>query len=350
MSYSINEIKNKVAKLPKVDLAFLPTPLYKLEKLSEILDINLFIKRDDFTGKNLFGGNKTRKLEFLIGKALKEKCYHVFTFGATQSNHAMQTAWAARLNNLNPILYLTAVVSPDEKDLKANLLLDKVYDAEIHLVYPENGESFADAEKRSVKMAEDHFKELEESGQKSMIIPMGGANEVGSVGYIAMMVELFDQAKSIGLTFDKLYHATGSGGTMAGIIAGKQLLGWDLEVQSMAALDISSDYLERCINLTNRTLEYANFNEEVKPDYFNIFKDSFLPGYEIPSEAGSKAIKLLARTEGLLLDPVYTGKAFGQMLKDIESGKISKGSNIIFLHTGGATGLFSEKEIIGDIL
>ena len=133
MSISTKEARAHIEMVPRAGLGFFPTPLYKLEKMSKELGINLFIKRDDFTGKNLFGGNKTRKLEFLIGKAIEGKCEYVFTYGATQSNHAMQTIWSAVSNGLKPVVYLAAVVEPDEKDMRANLLLDKIFDAEIHI-------------------------------------------------------------------------------------------------------------------------------------------------------------------------------------------------------------------------
>ena len=220
MSITIKEATDMLSKMPRKKLGFFPTPLCRLDALSEELGINLWIKRDDFTGSNLFGGNKTRKLEFLIGKAAEEGAECVFTYGATQSNHAMQTAWAAAKNGLKPILYLAAVVPPDPEDFKANLLLDGIFGAEIHVVDLEEGESFADAEKRSFKMGKEHIARLAEEGVKSYDIPMGGANKYGSLGYVNAMVEIAGQMESEGLHFDHMYHSTGSGGTMAGLVAG----------------------------------------------------------------------------------------------------------------------------------
>ena len=350
MCISINNAKLLLSAKPKVDLGFFPTPLCKLENLSRDLGINLYVKRDDFTGKNLFGGNKTRKLEYLIGKALDDKCEYVFTYGATQSNHAMQTVWSAVSNGLKPILYLTAVVAPDENDIKSNLLLDRIFDAEIHIVNLLENESFAEADIRTQAMGADHIKRLESDGHKCMNIPMGGANEIGSAAYIGGFIELCEQAQEMGISFDHLYHAAGTGGTMAGLVAGKKLIGSDINIQSVIVLPPSQNYISSKVELTNKTLEYIQADIRVDNADFNLITEFYAPGYECPSESSTEAIKLLAKKEGLLLDPVYTGKAFAALIHDARTGKISKGSNVVFLHTGGATALFAEKIILGDII
>ena len=198
MALTISEVRELLNKLPKTNLGFFPTPLYKLENLSAELGIELYIKRDDFTGSNLFGGNKTRKLEYLIGKAKAGGCDHVFTYGAVQSNHAMQTVWAATKNGIKPVIYLAAIVPIDENDIKANLLLDRIYDAEIHIVEPLEGESFMETEDRSFEMAKEHIARLEAEGHKCMNIPVGGADETGSLGYIGGITELYEQADDFG--------------------------------------------------------------------------------------------------------------------------------------------------------
>lgn len=350
MCVNINDAKSLFSSLPRTKLGFFPTPLYKLENVSALLDINLYVKRDDFTGKNLFGGNKTRKMEYLIGKALNDKCEYVFTYGATQSNHAMQTAWAAVSNQLKPVLYLTAVVTPDDNDVKSNLLLDKIFDAEIHLVNLLENESFIEADVRSLAMAAEHIKNLESGGHKCMNIPMGGANEIGSAAYIGGFIELYGQTRDMDARPDYLYHATGSGGTMAGLVAGQKLIGTGTNIQSIVVLDIDEDYLKKKAALANAALEYIGAGITVERADFNIRTEFYAPGYECPNAGATEAIKLLAKQEGLLLDPVYTGKAFAALLHDVRSGKISRGSNVVFLHTGGATALFAEKKIIGDIL
>ena len=350
MAVTINEAKAMLSKAPRVSLGFFPTPLHRLDALSEELGVNLWIKRDDFTGSNLFGGNKTRKLEFLIGKAVADGAECVFTYGATQSNHAMQTSWAAAKNGLKPILYLAAVVPPNPDDYKANLLLDGIYGAEIHVVDLEEGESFADAERRSFKMGKEHIARLEEQGIKSYDIPMGGANEYGTLGYVNAMVELAEQMEEADLQFDYMYHSTGSGGTMAGLMAGRNLLGLDMQIHSITAMDVDEKYAARASRNANGALELIGADVSVSEDDFIIDQNHYGPGYECPSDEATEAIKLLARKEGILVDPVYSGKAFAGLIADVRSGRIPAGSKVLFVHTGGSTVFFAEKEILGDLI
>lgn len=349
MEYS--EVKTMLGKLPKAELGFFPTPFYKLRHLSKELGVNLYIKRDDFTGMNLFGGNKVRKLQYLIGDALSQGCEYVFTFGATQSNHAMQTVSVCRRCGLKPVLYLVAIVEPDQEDVRSNLLLDQIMGAEIHIVNMLPGEEEADAEKRSVCMAREHMKRLEAEGHKCYEVPMGGASPIGSVGFIEGFGEMMEQAiQVIGKEPDYIFHATGTGGTMAGLLAGRALLDSQVPVISINVSWKDPGYPGRCGDLANESLKLLGMaplidgirDSRIDPNYYQ-------PGYEIPNEEASKAICLLAKKEGLLIDPVYTGKAFAGMLDYIRTGKVKQGSNVVFLHTGGATALFAEKEILGNL-
>lgn len=349
MALSTTEARSLLNKLPKTNLGFFPTPLYKLDKLSDELGIELYIKRDDFTGSNLFGGNKTRKLEYLIGKAKADGCDHVFTYGAVQSNHAMQTIWAAAKNGIKPVVYLAAIVPIDENDIKANLLLDRIFDAEIHIIEPLEGESFMETEERSFKMGEEHIKRLETEGHKCMNIPVGGADETGSLGYISGITELYNQADDMGIEFDYLYHATGSGGTMAGMMAGRNLLGRSTVIRSISAMEIGKSYAKHAASLSNGALALMGIDPLVTAEDFCPDDNYYAPGYECPNEATTAAIKLLAKNEGVLVDPVYSGKAFSALLDHIKTGKIEPGSKVVFVHTGGATVFFAEKEILGDI-
>ena len=350
MTVTVSDAKNMLSRMPRVSLGFFPTPLCRLDGISEELGVNVWIKRDAFTGSNLFGGNKTRKLEFLIGKAVADGAECVFTYGATQSNHAMQTSWAAAKNGLKPILYLAAVVPPDPDDFKANLLLDGIYGAEIHIVDLEDGESFADAERRSFQMGRDHIARLEEEGVKSYDIPMGGANEYGTLGYVNAMVELAGQMEDADLHFDHLYHSTGSGGTMAGIVAGRNLLGMDMQVHSITAMEVDEKYAGRAARNANGALELIGANVRVAEEDYIIDQNHYGTGYECPSEEATEAIRLLARREGVLVDPVYSGKAFAGLISDARSGRIPAGSDVLFVHTGGSTVFFAEKEIIGELV
>lgn len=338
-------------RMPKVELGFFPTPFYKLEHLSKEWGVNLYIKRDDFTGMNLFGGNKIRKLQYLIGDAAARGCEYVFTFGATQSNHAMQTVSACRRCGLKPVLYLVAIVEPDEEDIRSNLLLDKIMGAEIHIVKMEPGEEESNAEERSVRMAREHMKRLEEEGHRCYEVPMGGASPVGSVGFIEGYVELMEQTEKLGIHPDYMFHGTGTGGTMAGLAAGRVLTGSDTTIVSINVSWKDEGYPERTKELANESLSLIGADVKVDAGR-DIHTDLnyYLPGYEIPNEAATEAILLLAQKEGLFIDPVYTGKAFAGMLDYIRSQKVPQGSNVVFWHTGGATALFAEKEILGKIV
>lgn len=171
MSQTLEDAEKLFQPLPHVRLGFFPTPFYKLDRLSEKLGVNLYIKRDDFTGMNLFGGNKIRKLEYLLGEAKAFGCEYAITYGATQSNHAMETAAACRRCGIKPILYLTAVVEPDEKDVRANLLLDKILGVELHIVDIKPGETEDEAEARSFQMGAERAAELNASVIPVMTFP-----------------------------------------------------------------------------------------------------------------------------------------------------------------------------------
>lgn len=348
---TLQEARQLLTALPKAELGFFPTPFYKLERLSDQLGVNLYIKRDDFTGISLFGGNKIRKLEYLLGDAEQKGCEYIFTFGATQSNHAMQTVSACRRRGLKPVLYLVAVVKPDENDLRSNLLLDQIMGAEVHVVEILDGENEDQADERALQMAREQMKRLEAEGHRCYEVPMGGASDVGSVGFIEGFVELAEQLQAAGIHADYVFHATGTGGTMAGMQAGRKLLGSDTEIISINVSAKDDSYLHKTADLANRSLELIGAADVHVDAYEDIHTDLnyYLPGYEIPNEQSSEAIRLLAREEGLLIDPVYTGKAFAGMLDYICSGKVKAGSSVVFWHTGGATALFAEKEILGDL-
>lgn len=343
-----SQAEKHLSSQPKKSIGFFPTPLHKLETLSQELGVNLYLKRDDLTGISLFGGNKMRKLEYLMGDAIAKGCDTVFTFGATQSNHAMQTISACRKFGLTPILYLTAIVEPDEEDLRANLLLDKILGAEIHLVSIK-GTTEAQADEKAIEQAYEHAKKLAAQGHKCYMIPMGGACPVGSAGFVSGFVEMDQQLREIGIHGDCLFHATGTGGTLAGLAAGKALVKSDIRIYSIHVSPKPPEHRDKIVQMANDTLVYLNSDAVVDKDDLNLDLNYYAPGYEIPNEPATKAIQLLARKEGIFLDPVYTGKGFAGMLDYIRSGKIPQGSTVVYWHTGGATALFAEKEILGSV-
>ncbi len=213
------------------------------------------------------------------------------------------------------------------------------------------GESEAQAEERSFQLGAEEAAWLEAAGHRCYDVPMGGASPVGSAGFVSGWVELMEQGKAMGLAPDYVCHATGTGGTLAGLAAGRALLGQEQKtaILSVAVSPKDEGYEERTAALANRTLELLKASERVAPKDLWVERDYYAPGYEIPNEAGNEAIRLLARTEGILLDTVYSGKGFAGMLDQIRKGRIPQGSRVVYWHTGGATALFAEREIIGDL-
>ena len=227
-------------------------------------------------------------------------------------------------------------MEPDEEDIRANLLLDKILGAEVHIVDIQPGESKAEAEERSIRMGREHMARLEAEGHKRYEVPIGGASPVGSVGFIEGFTELMEQAEQM-IGKDRLS-------------AGRALKGAKVPVISINVSLKDDGYPKRCAALANESLKVLGIEPMVEQERdVRTDLNYYHPGYEIPSESASEAIRLLAETEGLLVDPVYTGKAFAGMLDYIRTGKVEPGSNVVFLHTGGATALFAEKEILGKL-
>ncbi len=344
----IIEARTLLETMPKVKLGFFPTPLHRLDRLSEKLGVEIYLKRDDLTGISQFGGNKMRKLEYLMADALKENADTVYTYGAGQSNHAMQTATACNRMGLHPLLFLTDIIGSDLSHPEGNILLDRILGAEIHLE-PLQGENIEETSRRAQQKAKDRISFLEKEGRKCYEIPMGGANAIGSLGFAEAFVEVAEELQLRGMEADYLYHATGTGGTLAGLLAGKKLLDSKMRIMSIGVGIGGDGYKEKVMEMANGALELLKREERVCDEDIEIFKEFYGEGYEVPSARGSSAIRLLARTEGVFLDPVYTAKAFSGMLDHIENGIIEKGTKVVFWHTGGATALFAERKILGDI-
>ena len=339
-------------KLPREKLGFYPTPLHPLETLSRETGVNLYIKREDFSGISLFGGNKIRKLEYLLGQAKAEGAEYVFTYGATQSNHAMETASACRRCGLKPVLFLYALVPPKEENLLGNLMLDRIYGAELHITLPRPGETPSQLKQRNNEEGAAYRQQLEAKGHRCYDIPVGGATALGSVGFVQCFEELEEQMAALNAPMDYLFHATGSGGTLAGLLAGRALRGSSTKIVSIHVNAKGPEYRTQVAALANETLTLLGAGEGIRVSESELCLDTgyYLPGYEQPNEASTQAILTLARKEGLLIDPVYTGKGFAGMLDYLKTGKVPPGSNVVFLHTGGATALFAEKQILGDLL
>jgi len=328
-----------LSHLPRVQLVHTPTPLEFLPNLTKALNgPQIYIKRDDATGLAT-GGNKTRKLEFLIGDALAKGATHVLTQGATQSNHVRQTIAAANKFGLKASVLLEQRVSDgtDEYYNNGNLLLDEILGATSIEVVPGGTDMVAALEAKA--------KELELQGERPYIIPGGGSNAIGALGYVTTAIELINQLNQIQLAPTHLVHATGSTGTQAGLLAGIAATHSNLPVLGISVRAEKSKQEENVYKLTRATLEHLGLSADLIAREKVIANSDYVgDGYGIPTDSMVEAVELLARTEGILLDPVYSGKGFAGLVDLIRQGHFTKDDKVIFLHTGGAVGLFGYRK------
>jgi L-cysteate sulfo-lyase len=327
------------ARFPRVHLAHLPTPLEPMERLSKHLGgPRLWIKRDDCTGLST-GGNKTRKLEFLMGDALAKGADTVITQGATQSNHARQTAAAAAKLGLACHILLedrTGNNAPDYT-LNGNVLLDRLHGATISK-RPGGADMNAEMEALAAK--------LRDEGKKPYVIPGGGSNPVGALGYANCALELLHQANEMGVKIDHIVQATGSAGTQAGFVAGLVALNANIPVLGISVRAPKAKQEQAVFDLAVRSAEHFGAPGVVKREHIVANSDYVGPGYGLPTDGMREAVKIAARLEGILLDPVYTGKGFDGLIDHVKKGFFKKDSNVVFLHTGGSAGLFGYSDAL----
>ncbi len=330
--------RSLLSSFSRIPLAHLPTPLEPLERLSKTLGgPQLYIKRDDCTGLAT-GGNKTRKLEFLMGDALGKGADIVLTAGGLQSNHARQTAAAAARCGLACELFLEAVpgTPAQDYDRNGNLLLDRMLGAAVHRC-PSDGSLLENMAARA--------EELHAEGRKPYVVPVGGSNGIGALGYVDCALELLEQASDSDLEISHIVMATGSGGTQAGLLAGLRAAGSET---SLIGINVSASEADQKAKLQPVLEEAFALLDLASPPEAAVICDGghYLPGYGIPSEATLAAVKLVAETEAILLDPVYTGKAMAGLIAMIRAGELTRRDKVVFLHTGGAAGLFAYETLL----
>jgi len=306
--------------LPKVSLGLFPTPIHRLDRISEELGTNVYIKRDDLTGVGL-GGNKVRKLEFLLADAQEKGAEVVFTTGGAQSNHAMLTAACANKLGMEAILILK------ERGVTArrgNQLLEHLMGTDVRFMDTDDYEDIYEEMDRVGKAL----------GRPYYKIPCGGSNALGAMGYIACVKEIAEQ----GMSFDHIICATGSGGTHAGIALGTRLFMPETHVTGMMV--DSEPFDEIVSSLINEASKLLDTDIAVTPEDVSL-RDQCGPGYAIASKEGNEAIALMAQKEGIFLDPVYSGKSFAGLIAMAREGRFGPDDKVLFLHTGGAGGLFA---------
>jgi D-cysteine desulfhydrase family pyridoxal phosphate-dependent enzyme len=326
---------------PRVSLATLPTPLQEAHRLRSALGgaarcPRILIKRDDLTGLAL-GGNKARKLEYLIGEALARRATVVVTTGAAQSNHARMTAAAARAAGLDVVLVLTAEGDPP---MQGNLLLDRLFGATIHYVPPPADPTLATSDEEAAKV-EEVMRDLSARGERPYLIPVGGSSATGVLGYTAGTAELMMQLDAAGERPVRLYFASGSRGTQAGLTLGAKWCRAPYRVYGVAVSGGEPWKKERARRIANEAASLAGLELQVSDD--DLFTDQGYigPGYGIDTPECLDAIRLLAQQEGILLDPVYTAKAMAGLIDHVKRAELDPGSTIVFVHTGGVPALFA---------
>ena len=327
-----NIIKAELSKWPRAELAQLPTPLHPMKNFEKLFDgQELWIKRDDLTGL-AGGGNKTRKLEFLVGDAIDQGADMLVTAGAIQSNHTRQTASAAAKCGLKCALLhfgWTKDTGPTYRKV-GNILLSSMMGADLYI-----DETVRPIEDQSP--LEDFVKLQKKNGHTPYLIPAGASeHEFGSFGYFGCAAEIVDQSNKLGIHFDYIVHCTGSSSTQAGLVAGFKVMGENIRVIGIADDEETSIKKQRVLQLANDTLIKMGLPERVDSDDIEIIAGDLSP-YGVTDDDTFAAMKLFSQAEGLIADPVYEGKAIRGLLDLAKAGRFEKGSRIMLMHLGGTT-------------
>jgi D-cysteine desulfhydrase family pyridoxal phosphate-dependent enzyme len=337
----------KLDEQPRFPLARTPTPLHDAKQLRAVLGgadrcPRILFKRDDLSDLAL-GGNKARKLEFLIGDAKRKGARAVITTGGKQSNHARMTAAAAAIAGLKAALVLTT--DEDEPEVQGNLLLDHLLGAEVHFVQGTESKSGAAAEAEAEKVIQ-LMASFEADGLRPYFIELGGSSAVGTLGYVDASRELTKQLLEPGYEPTRLYYASGSRGTQAGLELGAQLFGASYRPIGIAVSGGEPEKLDHAVRIAREAAELLGVVANIDPEQLITDQGYFGEGYAIPTAAGIEAIRIVARSEGVLLDPVYTGKAMAGLIDHIRNELIDPAETVVFLHTGGAPGFFAQSATV----
>jgi len=318
-------------RLPRIPLAYLPTPLEELPRLTKALGgPRLLIKRDDQTGL-ASGGNKARKLEFSVAEALHQGADTLVTVGGVQSNHCRQTAAAAARYGLRCIVVLRGHAPATSN---GNLLLDYLLGAQVVFSGDRTRET----------VAEEIVKEQRAAGRRPYSIPVGASNEIGSMGFVAAIEELDSQLKEKKLNVDRVVFASSSFGTQAGLCVGAKAMGFKGQVTAIAIDSSRAELQAGVAAIADATIQRLGLKLSVATEEVVAYDGYLGAGYAIMGEPEREVISLMARTEGILLDPVYTGRAMAGLIDLIRKGEFGKHETIVFWHTGGSAALFAYAE------
>ncbi len=327
-----------LSSFPRVSICHQPTPIESMPRLGEHLGgPNLFIKRDDCTGLAT-GGNKTRKLEFLVGEALKQNADMLVTQGAVQSNHVRQTAAAACRFGLkcHALLERRVTNTGQDYEITGNVLFDKIFGTVLEFRAPG-----LDMNAEGLDVTE----RLRADGHRPYFIPGGGSNDVGALGYVSCAQEIVNQSAASNVNYDWIVMATGSTGTQAGLVAGLHALSHSLPVMGISVRQARDQQIKAVHSLTAKTLAKIEA-EPISASKICVDDDYVGEGYGVPAQSTLEAIDLAAKFEGLLLDPVYSGKGFAGLVGLIRAKFFKSSDNVLFLHTGGSAALFAYEATI----
>ncbi len=338
-------IRNALEAFPTVTLLDKPTPIRRLSRIETAIGtdhgVGIYVKRDDFAELG-GGGNKLRKLEFLLGTALANDERVVLTVGGLQSNHARLTAAACARLGLQCELFLGKAVAryDEEYERSGNVLLDVLFGAAIH-VFPQGIDTLAAASARA--------DQLRAEQKKACVIPSGGSTPLGSLGYVRCALEIAEQERELALQFDQVFVPNGSSATHAGLAAGFHAMGrGSRTVRSFSVLADLEPTRNRTLELCNAAIELLGLPATLTLDDMEVDGSQRGAAYGTPTDAMKAAVRLLAAEEALLLDPVYSGKAFAGMLADIAQGRYQRGQNLLFVMTGGTPGLYAYRSEFGE--
>lgn len=351
---SIADMKRKIQDFPKRNLIPLPTPMQKLENLSSTLGgPDIYIKRDDLTGL-AFGGNKSRKLEFIIQDALDKNADAIITWAAVQSNWCLQTAAVARKFGIKPILLLFKTYAlPEEHD--GNLLLDLILDADIRIKDAEEGKVLR---LEDVKETIDEVvSEVKALGYTPYVAPIGGSmvggsmeKPLGAISYVNAFAEILEQAEERGIEIDAVLHATGSGSTQAGIAVGAKSMKEETKILGISVSDDTELVKKEILSIAHDTTQSLDLGIVVEKGDLIVLDEYIQEGYGVLNRDVAEAVRLMSEKEGIFLDPVYTGKAMVALIDLAKKGYFRKGQNVLFVHTGGTPALFPNKHKLVDFL
>ena len=321
----------QIGNLPRIRLANLPTPLEEAPRLTKFLGgPRIWLKRDDLTGLAM-GGNKARKLEFLLGQARADNCDVVITVGAVQSNHARMTAAAARRLGMDAVLVLNG---EDPGHAQGNLLLDRIFGADVRIVQ-------TDDDYVLMGVVDDVARHLRKDGRRPYVIPRGGSNAFGAAAYMTAALELLTQANQMGVRVDAIVHASTSGGTQSGLYTGTKVTESGVQVIGISAGPKKEIVARRVLGIVEDLAQLLELRWRPHPDDIIVHDEFVGERYWVPTPECLGAIRLLARTEGVLLDPVYTGKAMAGLRGLVASERFRPEQNVVFWHTGGQPALFA---------